>query len=202
MVVEGEPDPCVGMIPGVSHACCGHGVVQDAYVLLGGQPGQPADEGHPILDLRAGDAVAFFDHVRRARVVADSIERLRSRDAEETAAIEAELAAHAAEAGEEDSRPAEAEDGHVHPSGAVDVLLQGVRLVAEPTEEEEMEPDELYEEEDDNASRASARDLALGVLAGSPHVERAEAAGHDEIHVTLTGGDVITLAARYPGQRR
>lgn len=31
-VVEGQPDPCIGYIDGVSVACCGHGNDGDAYV--------------------------------------------------------------------------------------------------------------------------------------------------------------------------
>jgi len=27
-----EPDPCFGKLPGVTNACCGHGVSEDAYV--------------------------------------------------------------------------------------------------------------------------------------------------------------------------
>ncbi len=29
-----EPDPCIGMLPGVRFACCGHGVEGQAYVML------------------------------------------------------------------------------------------------------------------------------------------------------------------------
>lgn len=35
------PDICLGTIPGVSHACCGHGT-KEAYVILGGEPDDPA----------------------------------------------------------------------------------------------------------------------------------------------------------------
>jgi hypothetical protein len=28
----GEPDPCLGTLPGVDNACCGHGVREDAYI--------------------------------------------------------------------------------------------------------------------------------------------------------------------------
>lgn len=28
----GEPDPCLGVLPGVDNACCGHGVPEDAYI--------------------------------------------------------------------------------------------------------------------------------------------------------------------------
>lgn len=27
-----EPDPCIGYLPGVSNACCGHGVPEEAYI--------------------------------------------------------------------------------------------------------------------------------------------------------------------------
>jgi hypothetical protein len=36
------PDACLGVLPDVAHACCGHGVTRRAYVLLGGDPGQDA----------------------------------------------------------------------------------------------------------------------------------------------------------------
>lgn len=29
---EGEVDPCLGVLPGVDNACCGHGVRDEAYV--------------------------------------------------------------------------------------------------------------------------------------------------------------------------
>lgn len=29
---EGEVDPCLGVLPGVDNACCGHGVRSKAYV--------------------------------------------------------------------------------------------------------------------------------------------------------------------------
>jgi hypothetical protein len=29
-----EPDPCLGTLPGVAEACCGHGNVQKAYVFF------------------------------------------------------------------------------------------------------------------------------------------------------------------------
>lgn len=29
---EGEVDPCLGVLPGVDNACCGHGVREDSYV--------------------------------------------------------------------------------------------------------------------------------------------------------------------------
>jgi hypothetical protein len=33
-VTEGQPDPCIGFIPGVSAACCGHGGEVPAYVAF------------------------------------------------------------------------------------------------------------------------------------------------------------------------
>lgn len=33
-------DICLGIIPGVSHACCGHGIGQSPYVVIGGLPDQ------------------------------------------------------------------------------------------------------------------------------------------------------------------
>jgi hypothetical protein len=29
---EGEVDPCLGVLPGVDNACCGHGIRSEAYV--------------------------------------------------------------------------------------------------------------------------------------------------------------------------
>lgn len=29
---KGDPDPCLGVLPGVDNACCGHGVREDAYI--------------------------------------------------------------------------------------------------------------------------------------------------------------------------
>jgi hypothetical protein len=29
---KGEPDPCLGTLPGVDNACCGHGVREQAYI--------------------------------------------------------------------------------------------------------------------------------------------------------------------------
>lgn len=28
----GDPDPCIGVLPGVDNACCGHGVPEMAYI--------------------------------------------------------------------------------------------------------------------------------------------------------------------------
>lgn len=32
--VYGIPDPCLGMLPGVNNACCGHGNAHQAYVQV------------------------------------------------------------------------------------------------------------------------------------------------------------------------
>ena len=29
---EGEVDPCLGILPGVDNACCGHGVSEESYI--------------------------------------------------------------------------------------------------------------------------------------------------------------------------
>lgn len=29
---SGQPDPCLGNLPGVDNACCGHGIKEEAYV--------------------------------------------------------------------------------------------------------------------------------------------------------------------------
>lgn len=31
---EGEVDPCLGVLPGVDNACCGHGVRSESYVCF------------------------------------------------------------------------------------------------------------------------------------------------------------------------
>jgi hypothetical protein len=30
----GTPDPCLGVLPGVSYACCGHGVAEKTYIAF------------------------------------------------------------------------------------------------------------------------------------------------------------------------
>lgn len=29
---DGQPDPCLGVLPGVDNACCGHGIPEEAYI--------------------------------------------------------------------------------------------------------------------------------------------------------------------------
>ena len=52
------PDACLGTLPGVSHACCGHGI-RVAYVVLGGQPDQGAHETDHIT-MYGPPATEFF----------------------------------------------------------------------------------------------------------------------------------------------
>lgn len=33
-----EPDPCLGLLPGVKGACCGHGDESKAYIVFEGSP--------------------------------------------------------------------------------------------------------------------------------------------------------------------
>lgn len=33
---DGEPDPCLGNLPGVTNACCGHGEAKDSYMCFEG----------------------------------------------------------------------------------------------------------------------------------------------------------------------
>jgi len=45
-----EPDPCLGYLPGISHACCGHGKTAAAYCVGwdGCKPNEPVlIEGRP-----------------------------------------------------------------------------------------------------------------------------------------------------------
>jgi hypothetical protein len=56
------PDACLGWIPGVSQACCGHGNVDSAYVYLG-----PSDGRYVLLQCQ--DAMEFFALVKRGQLV-------------------------------------------------------------------------------------------------------------------------------------
>lgn len=58
-------DPCLGCIPGVSQACCGHGRTdwKGPYVVIGGEPGQTCigrEEGIDYTVLRGMDALKWF----------------------------------------------------------------------------------------------------------------------------------------------
>lgn len=48
-----EPDICLGYLPGVNYACCGHGEPRDAYVCIG-------EYGKDRLILRGHYAIDFF----------------------------------------------------------------------------------------------------------------------------------------------
>jgi hypothetical protein len=60
--MNNEPDACLGFIPGVSHACCGHGHVKAAYVCLGGRPNEPVFNIDHVT-LRGEAAITYFDLV-------------------------------------------------------------------------------------------------------------------------------------------
>lgn len=55
-------DPCLGLIDGVSHACCGHGSEDWAgpYVVIGGEPGESCVGRDNYTVLRGTDALAWF----------------------------------------------------------------------------------------------------------------------------------------------
>lgn len=65
--VSGKPDPCLGVIPGVSNACCGHGKNEAAYIYLGGKPNQAIMSIEKSISWRGEDAVAFFELVKRGQ---------------------------------------------------------------------------------------------------------------------------------------
>lgn len=62
------PDPCLGYLPGLSHACCGHGDLGEAYACIGGQPNQSAHTipNHGVL--RGQHALDLFALLRKAKV--------------------------------------------------------------------------------------------------------------------------------------
>lgn len=64
----GGIDPCLGpgLMPGVSAACCGHGVVEP-YVRLGGESGVLRDEIENQVTLYGPAAMQFFALVKAAR---------------------------------------------------------------------------------------------------------------------------------------
>lgn len=69
----GEPDPCIGWLPGVAHTCCGHGNPRDAYVIIGGQPNQACTEIPHYIDLRDQDALDFFALLGRGKEVKQNV---------------------------------------------------------------------------------------------------------------------------------
>jgi hypothetical protein len=52
---EDPPDPCLGWLPGVKFACCGHGYTNRAYVLLEGESNYR----------RGKDALMIIERLRR-----------------------------------------------------------------------------------------------------------------------------------------
>lgn len=59
-------DPCLGLLPGVSAACCGHGETEAAYVVIGGGPGQESRQIENGVTLQGEEAQAYFDLVAGA----------------------------------------------------------------------------------------------------------------------------------------
>ena len=58
------PDACLGLIPGVSQACCGHGDAEAAYVVLGGAPSQHLRYVAEAILFRGAEARRFFELIR------------------------------------------------------------------------------------------------------------------------------------------
>lgn len=54
------PDVCIGLLPYVSHACCGHGDLTKAYVVIGGQPNQPVYDIPDAVKLTGIAAVEYM----------------------------------------------------------------------------------------------------------------------------------------------
>jgi hypothetical protein len=67
VVTPGEPDPCLELLPGVSHACCGHGDYGRAYVVIGGKPNESCQYRNDYLVLYGIPALEFFDLIKMAR---------------------------------------------------------------------------------------------------------------------------------------
>lgn len=59
------PDPCLGLLPGVAAACCGHGRADKAYVVVGGEPDQDVRTIAEPLRLGGEDAIAYFEQQGR-----------------------------------------------------------------------------------------------------------------------------------------
>jgi hypothetical protein len=66
----GDPDPCLGKLPGVANACCGHGV-KPGYVCF--ENGRAFNFDNPqVMQLRgpkAFDAKSCDDYVARGRAI-------------------------------------------------------------------------------------------------------------------------------------
>ena len=62
-------DGCLGTLPGVMNACCGHGVVRDAYVQLG-----------PDQCVKGSEAIRLIDTMRAGRITPIPQQRARPMD--------------------------------------------------------------------------------------------------------------------------
>lgn len=47
---ENGPDPCLGILPGIAHACCGHGEIRPAY-CVGWEGCKPGDSCYDKRDI-------------------------------------------------------------------------------------------------------------------------------------------------------
>lgn len=61
------PDACLGFLPGVSHACCGHGGVTEAFVVIGGEPDQDYSTIANPIRLSGAAALKYFAQAIRKR---------------------------------------------------------------------------------------------------------------------------------------
>jgi hypothetical protein len=55
-----NPDPCIGYLPGVYNACCGHGKSKDAYICFG------LDEDHTFGYASGKEAIGVMIAMRTA----------------------------------------------------------------------------------------------------------------------------------------
>lgn len=81
-IMPAGPDICLGYLPGVSHACCGHGGAVEAYAVLGGRPDECAASIENSLTLRGIEALAFFGIVELARYRENDLYACMEREAE------------------------------------------------------------------------------------------------------------------------
>jgi hypothetical protein len=73
-VFQGYPDPCLGFLPDVAHACCGHGNIRQAYVcgFDDCRPGEgissEGDYKPGYWVLRREDAIEYFEEVKNGAI--------------------------------------------------------------------------------------------------------------------------------------